>query len=140
MDVDMDQAHANRNNNWRNRNPQGRTVQMQDEQGNVYQVNVAQTQPTDRNPRSADRTPRGACYKCNQVRHFACNCPNRKKKLRVATAQLVDWMSDTTTTNENPVDEITTRLAAMSTDQRDQVAAHFRGGIVAAEEEGFQDT
>jgi hypothetical protein len=48
-------------------------------------------------------------------------------------------MSDTTTTNENPVDEIATRLAAMSTDQRDQVAAHFRGGIVAAEEEGFQD-
>jgi hypothetical protein len=71
--------------------------------------------------------------------HFARNCPNRKKKPRVATAQLVDWMSDTTTTNENPVDEIATRLAAMSTDQRDQVAAHFGGGIVAAEEEGFQD-
>jgi hypothetical protein len=95
---------------------------MQDEQGNVYQVNVAQTQLTDRNPRGADRPPRGACYKCNQVGHFVRNCPNRKKKPRVATAQLVDWMSDTTTTNENPVDEIATRLAAMSTDQRDQVA------------------
>jgi hypothetical protein len=47
MDVDADRARANRNNNWRNRNPQGRTVQMQDEQGNVYQVNVAQTQPTE---------------------------------------------------------------------------------------------
>jgi hypothetical protein len=139
MDVDADRAHANRNNNWRNRNPQGRTVQMQDEQGNVYQVNVAQTQSTDRNSRGADRAPRGACYECNQVRHFACNCPNWKKKPRVATAQLVDWMSDTTTTNENPVDEIATRLAAMSTDQRDHVAAHFGGGIVAAEEEGFQD-
>jgi hypothetical protein len=54
-------------------------------------------------------------------------------------AQLVDWMSDTTTTTENPVDEMATRLAAMSPDQRDQVAAHFGGGIVAAEEEGFQD-
>jgi hypothetical protein len=139
MDVDADRAHANRNNNWRNRNPQGRTVQMQDKQGNVYQVNVAQTQPTDRNSRSADRPPRGACYKCNQVGHFVCNCPNRKKKPHVATAQLVDWMSDTTTTNESPVDEIATRLAAMSTDQRDQVAAHFGGGIVAAKEEGFQD-
>jgi hypothetical protein len=31
MDVDADRTHANRNNNWRNRNPQGRTVQMQDE-------------------------------------------------------------------------------------------------------------
>jgi hypothetical protein len=40
MDVNADQACANRNNNWRNRNPQGRMVQMQDEQGNVYQVNV----------------------------------------------------------------------------------------------------
>jgi hypothetical protein len=140
MDVDADRAHTNRNNNWRNRNPQGRTVQMQDEQGNLYQVNVTQTQPTDRNPRSADRPPRGACYKCNQVGHFAHNCPNQKKKLHVAMAQLVNWMSDTTTTNENPVDEIATRLAAMSTDQRDQVAAHFGGGIVAAKEEGFQDT
>jgi hypothetical protein len=65
MDVDADCAHANRNNNWRNRNPQGRTVQMQDEQGNIYQVNVAQTQPTDRNPHSTDRPPRGACYECN---------------------------------------------------------------------------
>jgi hypothetical protein len=139
MDVDADRAHANRNNNWRNRNPQGRTVQMQDEQGNVYQVNVAQTQSTDRNPCGANRAPRGACYECNQVGHFACNCPNRKKKPHIAMAQLVDWMSDTTTTNENPVDKIATRLAAMSTDQRDQVAAHFGGGIVAAEEEGFQD-
>ena len=133
MDVDTDRARANRNNNWRNRNPQGRTVQMQDEQGNVYQVNVAQTQPTNRNP------PRGACYKCNQVRHFAHNCPNRKKKPHMATAQLVDWMSDALTTSENPVDKMATRLAAMSPDQRDQVAAHFGGGIVAAEEEGFQD-
>jgi hypothetical protein len=90
---------------------------MQDEQGNVYQVNVAQTQSTDRNPRGTDRAPCGACYKCNQVRHFACNCPNWKKKPHIATAQLVDWMSDTTTTNKNPVDEIATRLAAMSTDQ-----------------------
>jgi hypothetical protein len=106
---------------------------MQDEQGNVYQVNIAQTQPTNRNP------PCSACYKCNQVRHFACNCPNWKKKSCVATAQLVDWMSDTPTTTENPVDEMATKLAAMSPDQRDQVAAHFRGGIVAAEEEGFQD-
>jgi hypothetical protein len=57
----------------------------------------------------------------------------------VATAQLVDWMSDMLTTTENPVDEMATRLAAMSPDQRDQVAAHFGGGIVAAEEEGFQD-
>jgi hypothetical protein len=112
---------------------------MQDEQGNTYQVNVAQTQPTDRNPRSADRAPRSACYECNQVGHFACNCPNRKKKPCVATAQLVDWMSDTTTANENPVDEMATRLAAMSPNQRDQVAAHFGGGIVAAKEEGFQD-
>jgi hypothetical protein len=55
MDIDTDRARANRNNNWRNRNPQGRAVQMQDEQGNVYQVNVAQTQPTN-------RPPRGACY------------------------------------------------------------------------------
>jgi hypothetical protein len=105
---------------------------MQDEQGNTYQVNIAQTQP-------ANRTPCGACYKCNQVGHFACNCPNRKKKPCMATAQLVDWMSDALTTSENPVDEMATRLAAMSPDQRDQVAAHFRGGIVAAEEEGFQD-
>jgi hypothetical protein len=70
---------------------------MQDEQGNVYQVNVTQTQPTN-------RTPRGACYECNQVRHFARNCPNQKKKPCMATAQLVDWMTDTPTTNENPVD------------------------------------
>jgi hypothetical protein len=54
-------------------------------------------------------------------------------------AQLVNWMSDALTTNENPVDEMATRLAAMSPDQCNQVAAHFRGGIVAAEEEGFQD-
>jgi hypothetical protein len=77
--------------------------------------------------------------KCNQVRHFARNCPNRKKKPHVATAQLVDWMSDVPTTSENPVDEMATRLAAMSPDQCDQIAAHFGGGIVAAEEEGFQD-
>jgi hypothetical protein len=48
-------------------------------------------------------------------------------------------MSDTTTPTENPVDEMATRLAAMSPDQCDQVAAHFGGGVVAAEEEGFQD-
>jgi hypothetical protein len=106
---------------------------MQDEQGNVYQVNVAQTQPVNRNPH-------GACYKCNQVRHFACNCPNQKKKPRVATAQLVDWMADALATSKNPVDKMATRLAAMTPDQHDQVAAHFRGGVVAAEEEGFQDT
>jgi hypothetical protein len=105
---------------------------MQDEQGNVYQVNVAQTQ-------LANRTPHGACYECNQVRHFAHNCPNRKKKPHVATAQLVDWMTDAPTTSKNLVDEMATRLAAMSPDQRNQVAAHFGGGIVAAEKEGFQD-
>jgi hypothetical protein len=105
---------------------------MQDEQGNIYQVNIAQTQPVNQNPR-------GACYECNQVGHFACNCPNRKKKPCVAMAQLVDWMTDAPTTSENPVDEMATRLVAMSPDQHDQVAAHFRGGIVAAEEEGFQD-
>jgi hypothetical protein len=132
MDVDADCTQANRNNNWRNQNPQGRTIQMQDNQGNIYQVNVAQTQPTN-------RTPRGACYKCNQVGHFACNCPNRKKKPCIATAQLVDWITDVPTTSKNPVDEMATRLTAMSPDQRNQVAAHFRGGIVAAEEEGFQD-
>jgi hypothetical protein len=54
-------------------------------------------------------------------------------------AQLVDWMSDAPTPNENPVDEMATRLAAMSPDQHDQVAAHFKGGIVAAEEEDFQN-
>jgi hypothetical protein len=108
-------------------------VQMQDEQGNTYQVNVAQMQPTN-------RTPRSACYKCNQVGHFVHNCPNQKKKPRIATAQLVNWMSDAPTTSENPVDEMATRLAAMSPDQRNQVAAHFGGGIVAAKEEGFQDT
>jgi hypothetical protein len=48
-------------------------------------------------------------------------------------------MSDTTTTAENPVDEMATRLAAMSPDQHDQVAAHFGGGIVAAKEEDFQN-
>jgi hypothetical protein len=64
MDIDADRAHANRNN-WRNQNPQGRTVQMQDEQGNVYQVNIAQTQSTNRNPRGTDRAPHGACYECN---------------------------------------------------------------------------
>jgi hypothetical protein len=122
MDVDADRTRANQNNNWRNQNPQGRTVQMQDEQGNVYQVNVAQTQP-------ANRPPRGACYECNQVRHFARNCPNRKKKPHMATAQLVDWMSDAPTTSENPVDEMATRLAAMSPDQHDQVVAHFGGGV-----------
>jgi hypothetical protein len=54
-------------------------------------------------------------------------------------AQLVDWMSDTMTTTENPVDEMATRLAAMSPDQCNQVAAHFGGGVVAAEEEDFQN-
>jgi hypothetical protein len=49
-------------------------------------------------------------------------------------------MSDTPTTSKNPVDKMATRLAAMSPDQRDQVVAHFGGGVVAAEEEGFQDT
>jgi hypothetical protein len=48
-------------------------------------------------------------------------------------------MSDTTTTAENPVDEMAMRLAAMSPDQCDQVVAHFGGGIVAAEEEDFQN-
>jgi hypothetical protein len=57
----------------------------------------------------------------------------------MATAQLVDWMADTPTTSENLVDEMATRLAAMTPDQHDQVAAHFGGGVVAAEEEGFQD-
>jgi hypothetical protein len=135
MDVDADRARANRNNNWRNRNPQGRMVQMQDEQGNIYQVNVAQTQPTN-------RTPCSARYKCNKVGHFAHNCPNQKKKPHVAMAQLVDWITDAPTTSKNPVDEMATRLAAMSPNQCDQleVAAHFGGGIVAAEEEGFQDT
>jgi hypothetical protein len=57
----------------------------------------------------------------------------------VATAQLVDWMTDMPTISENPVDEMAMRLAAMSPDQCDQVVAHFRGEIVAAEEEGFQD-
>ena len=57
----------------------------------------------------------------------------------MATAQLVDWMADAPTTSENPVDEMATRLAAISPDQCDQVAAHFGGGIVAAKGEGFQD-
>jgi hypothetical protein len=48
-------------------------------------------------------------------------------------------MTDMPTTSENPVDEMAMRLAAMSPDQCDQVVAHFRGEIVAAEEEGFQD-
>jgi hypothetical protein len=48
-------------------------------------------------------------------------------------------MSDTTTTTENPVDKMAMRPAAMSPDQRDQVAAHFGGGVVAAEEEDFQN-
>jgi hypothetical protein len=71
MDVDADHACANRNNNWQNRNPQGRTVQMQDEQGNIYQVNIAQTQPVN-------QTPCSACYKCNQVRHFTRHQENPK--------------------------------------------------------------
>jgi hypothetical protein len=49
-------------------------------------------------------------------------------------------MTDAPTTSKNPVDKMATRLTAMSPDQHDQVAAHFGGGIVAAKEEGFQDT
>jgi hypothetical protein len=138
MDIDADRARANCNN-WRNRGPaQGRMVQVQDEQGNIFQMRVTQTQTPTRPTQL-----RGACYECNQVRHFARNCPNRKRRPpRVATAQLVNWSPEDNLTEESDQDRvamITTQLANLSLDLRDQVTAKFGGGVAADEEGNFPD-
>ena len=89
---------------------------------------------------------RGNCFNCNQPRHFARNCPQKRQKARATTAQ--SWQTDdgqaSTVVQEDYQQDNTSRVdaaiaafTALSLDERDSLASTIGGR--EGEEQDFPD-
>ena len=102
--MDLDRARAP---TWRRGGPPS--------QGRVFQT----TQRSNNPPRSTNN----ACFNCGQEGHFSCNCPRRQN--RTGTANLIDLEEDEYYAEpepSDPVNDVRTRLEALTIDQQSQLA------------------
>ena len=115
MDISRNRAPVNRfrNNNWRT-------------QGNVAQAEGSNAIQTE-----TPRKPKGPCFHCGKMGHFARECRSR------AQANFMDWVDETEPTIPTPVlqprsmqpTNLAAQISAMSvTEQEELISALGAGG------------
>jgi hypothetical protein len=121
--MDLDRARANRQgrNNYADQRSYGRSMEVE-----------AQNQP--RNQQGRTRPPPGPCFNCQEMGHFARNCPHHNNRGRAQgrrpTANLIDMdnpYSDnmTKSTSSTKYDAIQAQIASMTQQEMEEITAKF---------------